>query len=199
MPEFHPRGPEFHPPQPWEYLSPATDWTADCRERYMTDVDPAQVAAAVRDVVGTLERQPHTFWCFGEEVERLAGTFNIPHHIARRLLRDAPGAAMPQAGVWCPRAIAGDWQRVKREVFNALSRDRTMTYTEVCTALEPAIDQATVYAALVRLCNGDRWVVGLQDSTDDEMQFVVARPRGDRASYEDIYKPSAPAAAGPSP
>jgi hypothetical protein len=32
---LNPRGPEYPPPRPWEFLAPAIDWLAGCREKYL--------------------------------------------------------------------------------------------------------------------------------------------------------------------
>lgn len=195
MPEFDPRGREFTWPQPWEHLSPETDWTVGCREQYLVVVDPAQVAAAAQDLVATLKREPGTYWAFGAAVLELAGAYNITHRTARRLLLDAPGSAAPQQGVWCAAGAGGDWQQVKRTVFGVLARDRVMTFDQVCASLAPEINQTTVYCALERLVNADRSAVALRDNPIDEVCYTVARPRGHRADYTDVYTSTAPQAA----
>ena len=160
MAEFQPRGREIHRlPRPWPGLgmhrstpevfgcvypgqsagNPA-DWYGDAREKFMTEVDPANVEAAGQDLVATLTERPTTFWCIGAAEGELADKYSIPRHLARQLMRDCPGAAVPQPNVWCSKSAAGDWIIRKARVLAEVRSDALLTFDELASAVSPDVD-----------------------------------------------------------
>jgi hypothetical protein len=181
MPEYQPRGRELTWPQPWEGIG--YDWTAGCRVQYLAAVTPGMIAAAKQDLIETLAKQPHAFWCFEWAARQLASEFNLPAHLARKLLRDTPGSAMPQPNVWCAAGVAASWPDRKATALNAIPNDSTLTHAEISEAVKAEVDATTCYCALVTLTDTDKTIVCLQDDKTDEPRFCRAKPGGLRASY----------------
>jgi hypothetical protein len=165
-------------PEVWSGIG--NDWQMFAREQQAgSDPSTARLDAIDADLGAALKTQPPVFWHFETLAVAVAHRHHVQLGLVRRMMRDHPDAASPDAGTWCAAAAAPQWAAAKTAVCNAIPPDKALTIDELATAA--GLDHQSLHCVLWAL-HHERRIAALQDA-DEATRFALARPSND---YSDL-------------
>jgi hypothetical protein len=152
---LNPRGPEFPPPRPWEFLAPAIDWLAGCREKYLAF--GSGVTAAGRDLAELLN--DGSFYT-AHLVNIVASAHGLPPDLVRRemlvMVSDGRACLVEDGQIWSAASVADKWPSLRDRAWQLLSDAHTpviTTFQEISERL--GCTEASAQTVVWTLCEQD--------------------------------------------